>query len=264
MHRILSLLAFALFILEVVFHRELGKKGLISITKVHEGLKLNFDRFDLLRLIELLFLGLILSTKEGNPASSSGQICMVLVALQISRLLGRRILSRWSVLGVLQALEAGLLLTFILLPINHSSSVYTLLPGTMLAIPGGITYALFVSLSASFSISYWIKLYARESSKTYESFPPLADSEGWAEKFSGFSLVAGAFSVAGLILLKNLTVLSVGFAISYALQFSGVLFCRKQTFKGHHPRVHILWGLSCLILYFLAVSGITTVSTLAL
>ncbi len=257
----LSLLVLFLFLVEEIFHQRLGKSGRLStVSTDHYVLKNNFDRYDLLRLLELLFLGLLLSTSEGNPATGHGQLGMMLTGLQISRLFGRRILSRWSVLGVLQALQMILLLSIILVPMKISTDVYPLSPIPLLSLIGGVMYGILVTMVAAFSISYEIKLFARESGKLYEALPPLADSEGWAFKFSKLSVYAGMAGTTGLFLLTGFSILPVLFSTSLLLQFAGVLFCRKKTFNGHHPVAHILWGVSFLLLYFLAVSGITTVS----
>ena len=261
MHRLLGLLVIAMFILEEVFHQKLGKLGRLShIPTNYDPIKSNFDRFDLLRILELLFLGLLLSTNAGNPGSGHGQLTLILVGLQIARLFGRRVLSRWSVLGVLQGIELILLLSFIFLPMKSSSGVLLLSPLSLLALLGGVSYGILISISTAFSISYGIRLFARESSNLYETFPPLAGSESWSFKFSKFSLFSGVAGLTGLFFLRGFSTLSGLFATSLILQFAGVLISRKQTFNGHHPIAHILWGVSFLLLYFLTISGITSVS----
>ena len=260
MHRMLSLLVISMFILEEFFHQRLGKTGrLTPVPFNYDPLKNNFDRFDLLRILELLSLGLLLSTAEGNPGSGHGQLTLMLVGLQIARLFGRRVLSRWSVLGVLQGIELILLLSFISVPMKSSSGVLQLSPLSLLALLGGVFYGILISISTAFSISYGIRLFARESSSLYETFPPLASSESWSYKFSKFSLFSGAAGLVGLFLLWGFSPLSGLFAVSLILQFAGVLISRKQTFNGHHPTAHILWGVSFLLLYFLTISGITSV-----
>ncbi len=261
MHRILSLLVVSMFILEEVLHQKLGKSGRLSTMPAsYDVLKNNFDKFDILRILELLSLGLLLSTAAGNPGSGHGQLTMILVGLQTARLFGRRVLSRWSVLGVLQGIEMILLLAFIFVPMKAASGVIHLSPVSLLALMGGVIYGILISISAAFSISYGIRLFATESSNLYETFPPLASSESWSYKFSKFSLFSGTAGLAGLFLLWGVSQLSVLFAISLSLQFAGVLISRKQTFNGHHPISHILWGISFLLLYSMTLSGITTVS----
>lgn len=262
MYRMLSLLVLFLFILEEVFHQKLGKSGRLSLKPTDITIvRNNFDRFDLVRLLELLLLGLLVSTPSGNPATGHGQLTMMLVGLQIARLFGRRVLSRWSVLGVLQALEVVLLLTIILVPVKSSYGEYPFSPLSLVALIGGVVYSIFVSITTAFSISYGVRLFAPESSRTYDMFPPLAGSESWAAKFSSFSLFAGIAGATGLILTRGISLLPLLFSVSLILQFAGVMLCKKETYNGHHPRAHVLWGVSFLIIYFLAVSGITTISS---
>lgn len=260
MHSVLGFLVAFLFILEEFFHQRLGKAGRLSSIHANSNiLKNNFDRYDLLRILELLLLGLLLSTSEGNPTTGGGQLTVVLTGLQFARLFGRRVLSRWSVLGVVQAFEMGLLLTVILMP-SHSPGGYPPSPLPLLALLGGMVYGILVSIAAAFSLSYGIRLFARESSGLYHNFPPLADSEGWAYKFSMFSLLPGITGAASLFLLNGISLLSVFFSISFILQFAGTLAYRKSTYNGHHPVSNTLWLVSFLILYLLAVTGITTIS----
>ena len=259
MHRILSLLVVSMFILEEIFHQRFRKTGRLKPVPFNNNpLKNNFDRFDFLRSLALLTLGLLLSTSAGNPGSGHGQLIMILVGLQIARLFGRRVLSNWSVLGVLQCIEMILLLSFILLPMELPAETLQISPPSLLALLGGVFYGILISISAAFSFSYGVRLFARESSNLYETFPPLASSESWSYKFSKFSLFPGTAGLAGLFLFWGFSLLSGLFALSLILQFAGVLISQKQTFNGHHPIAHILWGISFLLLYLLIVSGIST------
>ncbi len=260
MHKVLGLLIALLFILEEFFHRKLGKTGRLSAINANTNiLKNNFDRYDLLRILELLMLGLLLSTAEGNPATGRGQLTVILTGLQVARLFGRRVLSRWSVLGIVQSLEMVLLITVVFMH-AYSPGGYLPSPLPVLALLGGIVYGILVSIAAAFSLSYGIRLLAKESGQLYHSFPSLADSESWAYKFSKFSLLPGIAAVVSLFLLKEISLLSVFFSISFILQFAGTLTCRKSTYNGHHPVSNSFWLISFLILYLMAVTGITTIS----
>jgi hypothetical protein len=262
-HRILSLMALVAFLLEEMLHQKMRKAGTLpSAPTDAEVLKHPFDLFDLLRLLELLFLALLLSTPAGNPSTGHGQMCFVLLGLQVSRLFGRRILSRWSVLGVLQAIEVVFLITIFLMPADLSNiSINPVSPWAVIALGGGISYGIFIAVSTAFSISYGIKFYSMESSFSYETFPPLASSESWALRFSVYSLFAGTAAFAGLLLLPELFLFSIFFGLTLVLQFTGVAVGRKTSYRGHHPLSHVLWGISFLILYILIISGISTTGT---
>lgn len=260
MHRILSLFVLILFLIEEMFHQRLGKAGRLPSRPVdYDTIKNNFDRFDLLRILELLLIGLLFSTATGSAATGRGQLALILVGLQVARLFGRRVLSRWAVLGIVQGLEALLLLSIILVPVKTLTAEYPLSPLPALAIIGGGIYGIFVFVSVAFSISYATRLLSRESSSLYDTFPPLVDSENWAYRFSRFSLFFGVTGVAGMFDLGGFSLLPILFSVSLILQFTGTQICRKETFNGHHPVSHILWGISFLILYFLTVSGISTI-----
>lgn len=256
-------MALAAFLAEEFFHQKVRKAGkLPSVPTDEEIARHNLDRFDFLRLLELLFLALLLTTAAANPATGHGQMCMILTGLQISRLFGRRILSRWSVLGVLQAIEMAFLATILLLPSAAvDAGSYIVSPASIFALMGGVFYGIFVSISAAFSISYAIRLLAAESSTFYETFPPLANSESWALRFSVYSLFAGTASVTSLFFVTGLSAPFILLSVSLMLQSAGTFLCRQDSSNGHHPLSHILWTASFLMAFILVVSGSSTMGT---
>ena len=263
MHRLLSLIVVFLIALEELFHQKLGRAGRLPLRPAETGMPgKDFDRFDLLRLLELLFLGLLFSTSAGDTATGHGQLTIVLVGLQTARLFGRRVLSRWSVLGVIQAFELFLLLSILFVPLHLTPGAYPLSPRSLMALGGGIVFSIFVYITAAFSLSYAVRLFAREHSYLYNVFPPLAGSEEWAYKFSAFALPFGIVGAVSLFFLRGVSLLPVLFSLSVTLQSAGVVICRKETFNGHHPVVHILWSISFLVLYFITIAGLTTVDPL--
>jgi hypothetical protein len=264
MHRVvLSLLVVFLIVMEELFRQKPGRAGRLPIRPAETGMPgKDFDRFDLLRLLELLFLGLLFSTSAGNAATGHGQITIVLAGLQTARLFGRRVLSRWSVLWVIQAFELLLLVSILFLPLHLIPEAYLLSPKSLLALVGGMIFSILVYITAAFSLSYGVRLFAREHSHLYNVFPPLAGSEEWAYKFSVFALPSGIVGAVSLFFLRGVSLLPVIFSLSVLLQSLGVVICRKKTFNGHHPVVHILWSISFLVLYFITITGLTTVGPL--
>ncbi len=261
MHKLLSFLVIFLILLEELFHQKLGRTGRMPLRPTDTGMPGNdFDRFDLLRLLEMLFLGLVFSTPAGNTSTGHGQLTVILAGLQTARLFGRRVLSRWSVLGVIQAFELFLLLSILLVPLRLTPETYPLSPLSFLSLAGGMVFSIFVYITAAFSLSYGVRLFAREHSHLYDIFPPLAGSEEWAYKFSKFALPFGIIGAVSLFFLRGVSLLPVLFSLSVVLQSIGVAACRKKTFNGHHPVVHILWGISFMVLYFITITGLTTVT----
>jgi len=257
LHKILSLLALITLFAEEIQHRIMLRRGKLPSAPTEElNNRVTPDRFDVLRLMELFFLSLILSTPAGNPAATQGQLSMILVGLQISRLFGRRILSRWSVLGVLQGLEIFLLVILVLLPFNPDARIEVGLSwDSLLALTGGVLYGIFLSLCTAFSLSYGIKLFSRESSLTYDTFPPLADSENWAVRFATACIYPGAAGAAGLFLISGFSAASILFCLSVLSHSIGLLLSRRPNYSGHHPVSHILWGLAFLLVIALMISG---------
>ncbi len=259
MYKLICLLVLALFLLEELFHRHLGKSGrLHSKPSKNDFIQSNFDRFDLVRLFELLLFGILLSTPAGNVKIGHGQLASILVGLQIARLFGRRILRRWSVLGVLQLVEIFFILSILLIPLKENLHIFQLNPLTVTTLASGILFGILTAMSTTFSISYAVRLFSKESSKLYNKFPPLVNSEEWAYKFSRFSLFTGTVCTITLFLLLGVSTLPLFFLISIILQYSGFFLCRIPNYRGHHTRAHLLWSLSFLILYFLIVFGFTS------
>ncbi len=254
MFGILALVAFAV---EEVFHQKERLRGNLSQDPTDEG-KHNLDVFDYLRLLQLLFLALIMSTPAGNPALPHGQTSIILTGLQIARLFGRKILSRWSVLGVLQALEVVLLFVIVLLPFSPSAADKPpLTPASVAALAGALVYGILISISAAFSISYWVKLFSRENSRVYDNFPPLADSENWSVKFVQKAVYAGILGAAGLFLISGFSLLSLLFALSVVLNGTGLFLAGKSNFSGHHPISHVFWDASFLLVFTMVAFGVT-------
>ena len=248
----------AAFAVEEIIHQRERHRGNLSDEPAIEE-KHTLDLFDILRLLELLFLALLMSTPAGNPAGPHGQTIIILTGLQIARLFGRRILSRWSVLGVLQALEVIVLAMIMLLPLNTGAAEKPpLTPASVAALAGALVYGILISISAAFSVSYWVKLFSRENSRVYDNFPPVADSENWSVKFSQKAVYAGLLGAAGLFLISGLSLLSVLFTLSVVLQGTGLLLAGKSNFSGHHPLSHLFWDASFLLVFFMVVFGATT------
>lgn len=251
----------AAFAIEETAHQRGRSRGTLpDDPTAEEARKQTLDLFDLLRLLELLFLALLMST-AGNPAGPHGQAAIILAGLQIARLFGRRILSRWSVLGVLQALEILILAMLILLPLHPgAANKPPLTAASVAALSGTLVYGVLISISAAFSFSYWVKFFSRENSKTYENFPPLADSENWLVKFSKKAVYSGVLGAAGLFLISGLSTLSLLFALSVVLQGTGLLLARKSNFSGHHPISHLFWDASFLLVFVMVTFGVTNIT----
>lgn len=264
MHNVLALLALVAFSTEESFYHRMKRKNTLPNvpTEEGEGRQLT-DIFDILRLLELLLIALILSTPAGNPANTHGQIAMILAGLQLARLFGRRILAAWSVLGVLQLIEAALLVLFLLTPLSRGNlQRFPLTFQAVLAMAGGVLYAVIIMVCAAFSISYWMKYFAREHTPTYKTFLPLADSESWAVRISRKAIIPGLAGLAGIVLISGLSSMSVFLGVSILLQVSGLLVVKRLASLEHHPLAHVLWTASFLLITGMIVFGATNFAPL--
>ena len=209
---------------------------------------------DFIRLLELLFLGLLLSTDKGNPTTIHGQANVILVGMQFVRCLGKRIIQYQPVLSIVQILQVVSLVTLLALPYSDiPSQNYSSLSTMKLTIFTGIVYAFFCYLSFPFSISFFIKFFSSESSNNFSLLPPIIALEKWCIKLSFYSMFFGLFTAFNLFFKGGISFLSVGFALSLLSQISGIWLARKPIFNGYHIKSHILWSFSALLLYFIAI-----------
>lgn len=262
LHRIFGVLALAAFAMEEVAHQRGIRRGILpEDPTADETAKQKLDHFDVLRLLELLFLVLLMSTAAGNPGGPHGQATIVLSGLQTARLFGRRVLSRWSVLGVLQALEILILALVILLPLHPDTIAKPpLTAASLMALSGTLAYGILISICTAFSISYWVKFFSRENSRAYDSFPPLADSGNWSVKFSRKAFYPGILGTSGLVLVSGVSLLSILFSVSVILQATGLFLAGRSSYSGHNPVSHIFWDASFLLVFAMVLSGITNIS----
>lgn len=254
----------AVFAIEELIYRRMKRRNALPSSPMEGGEgRRTTDTLDVLRLVELLLIALLLSTPAGNPALAQGQMAMILAGLQLARLFGRRILAAWSVLGVLQLIEAVLLLLFLLLPLPENSVQRAdLTPRAFLALAGGVLYTVMVMVCASFSISYWVKYFAKEHSLPFTAFPPLAESEAWAVRTSRKSILPGLAGLSGIALITGLSAISVLLGVSILLQTSGLLVVKRLASREHHPLAHVLWTASFLLITGMIGFGITSFAPL--
>ncbi len=264
MHKIIVILVLFLFLLEDI----LQLKTLFSI-KVFP----KFDRelsyknklisLDFLRLLQLLFLGFLLSTYAGNPTTVHGQINVILAGMQFIRFLGKRIIQYQSILGIIQILQVISLVTLLILPFeNLFSQDYSLSLTMKLTIFAGLIYAFFSILILPFSISFFVKLLSSESSSNFTLFPPLFELEKWCIKLSSYSIFFGISTAFILFFNSGLSFLSIGFIVSVICQTAAVWLSRKPIFNGFHSTSHILWSISALLLYLLTIYRVTSITNL--
>ncbi len=255
MHKIIIISILFLFLLEDTLQLQtLFKIKFLSKYDKEISKKNRLIGLDFIRLLELLFLGLLLSTDKSNPTTVHGQINVILVSLQFVRSLGKRIIQYQPVLSIIQILQVISLVTLLTLPYNNfSSQSYSNLSTMKLTIFTGLIYTFFCFLAFPFSISFFVKFLSSESSSNFSLLPPIIALEKWCIKLSFYSMFFGVFTAFNLIFKGGISSLAIGFAISVLCQIAGVWLARKPIFNGYHIKSHILWSFSALLLYFVAI-----------
>lgn len=258
----LAILALAAHIIEEFAHRRGIRKGMIPASPPENpDAAMKLDLLDIIRLLELVFLALLLSTGKGNPAGPAGQTALMLTGIQTCRIFGRRILSRWSVLGVLQALEIFLILLAIILPgASRTIEGAPVSPQAIIALSGSVLFGILATVCAAFTVSYAIKYFAQEGSGAFEAFPPLADSESWAVRVSAAAFWCGAAGATGILLLDGFGWPGILFSCAVLMHASGYALSRKVSYRGHHPVSNVLWGASFLVLVAILALGLSNLA----
>jgi len=255
MHKIIIISILFLFLLEDTLQLQTLFK-IKFLSKYDKEISSNnrLIGLDFVRLLELLFLGLLLSTDKGNPTTIHGQINVILVGMQFIRCLGKRIIQYQPVLSIIQILQVISLVTLLTLPYSvFPSQSYSYLSTMKLTIFTGLIYAFFCYLSLPFSISFFIKSFSSESSSSFSLLPPIIALEKWCIKLSIYSMFFGVFTAFNLFFKGGISFLAVGFTVSLLCQITGVWLAKKPIFNGFHMKSHMLWSLSALLLYFVAI-----------
>jgi len=155
------------------------------------------------RMIQLFLTMLLFAVAAGTTGhrflvERLGQICALILLLQLVRIVGRRIIDRWVVLTVLGVEQAVLLL---LVPfLGRTAPPATGVGG--LGWLGGAAAVLgtaALSISFAFATAFLIKLRIPERSGLFYELPPLVVAEAWARRLSTASTVLFLTSFAAFL-----------------------------------------------------------------
>jgi hypothetical protein len=132
-----------------------------------------------------------------------GQVCALIILLQLVRIVGRKVIDRWIVLTILAAEQAVLLLIVIFLgPVTPEGAEVVGLE--WLGGAAAILATAALSISFAFALSFLIKLKIPERSGLFYELPPLVVAESWIRRLSSasiwlFVVSTGAFLATALM-----------------------------------------------------------------
>ncbi|MFO7950444.1 MAG: hypothetical protein R6U36_08765 [Candidatus Fermentibacteraceae bacterium] len=185
-----------------------------------------------------------------------GQVCALIMLIQLVRMLGRRVIDRWIVLTILGAEQAVLLLVVIFLePVTPERTELAGLE--WLGGAAAILATAALSISFAFALSFLIKLKIPERSGLFYELPPLVVAEHWVSRLSMASTWLFVVSFGAFLA----TVLMEGMAMwpfiwvgcITALLLGSRLAARRPA--AYHPGLAVMLVLANLGALALIVSG---------
>ncbi len=185
-----------------------------------------------------------------------GQVCALIILLQLVRTVGRKVIDRWIVLTILGAEQAVLLVVVIFLEpvIPPETAVGGL---ERLGGAAAILATAALSVSFAFALSFLIKMKIPEGSGLFYELPPLVVAENWVKRFSLASTWLFVVSSAAFLttaLLKDIALrpfIWVG-CVTLLLLASRLASRRPATY---HPGLAVLLTLANLGALVLIASG---------
>ena len=185
-----------------------------------------------------------------------GQVCALVLLLQLVRIVGRKVIDRWVVLTILGIEQACLLLAVPFLnPVTPEQAEVVGLQ--WLGGASAVLATAALSISFAFALSFLIKLKIPERSGLFYELPPLVVAESWARRLSLLSTVIFMISFASFLAAAighstdNLAAVVVG-GIS-ALLLGSRLASRRSA--AHHPGLAVMLVLANLGALGLILSG---------
>jgi len=264
-----------LLVVEEAFHQFYRRTGLLntagSVDPVDSGKQRTAtSRLALIRWLQLVAMGVLFitvgdQTNSGFLVCTKGQMVAVIAAMQVFRIIGRRIISRWIVLGVLQLQQVILLVTLPFTKTLNSLGGIEPVHSVTLWISGlsGIVSGAVLAIAFSFSVTYLLRLWSGEKNSRFDEYPPLVYSEAWTRRLTIMALLPVFVTVAGLSILSAARhmlepALIPAVLVLACLTVALDLFRNKRGF--HHPAANILITISVLIVFIASLTGYTTFS----
>jgi len=198
---IIILILIFLLILEEILHRlnrgssfmnvdlagdsveQVEQKGAGSITKL-----LAWMRIVQLFVFALLFAVIAALSGVRVMYTVSGQLAGLVLLIQVVRILHRKVINQWAVLGVTVTLQVLLLVLLLISSITPGNSIQvsTHEAGWIVSLMSFIVLFL-LSVTMSFTGTFYLRLLSREGSGFYYFMPSLAYSEYWIKRLTRIS-----------------------------------------------------------------------------
>ncbi len=247
---IIIFILFFLLLLEEIFYR-------LSRGSSYRNIDLTVDSVDeragtgrftrllsWIRVTQLLVFALLWAVTAALSGvrvmyTADGKLAGLLLLIQVVRILNRKIINQWAVLGVTMILQV--LLLILLLPGGLTPETFidtdTGESGWILSLVSFVLLFL-LSITFPFSVTYFLRLFAREGSEFFYSLPTVAYSEYWIRRITRVSAHVAVFPFLFQVFLivkyeypPGTVILHT--VILFVLIFSTYFFRNRS--KLHHP-----------------------------
>jgi hypothetical protein len=214
-----------------------------------------------IRMIQLILLGFLFAFIAAHTGvrlmyTPAGQLACLLLLMQVMRILNRKVINQWAVLGVTVVLQGMLLVVLLITGLSPtSSSPY--IKGEWLMSMASFVVLFLLTVTIPFASTYYLRYLSREGSSFYYFLPPLIYSEYWIRRFTR---ITTGVAMAVLIMLVILTISyqyplvpSLVHMLTVMILLTAVTLFRNAS-KMHHPAaislvvlvwlVRLIWLLS--------------------
>lgn len=197
-----------------------------------------------MRMLQLFLFGVLFAIAAAYAGfrliyTPAGQLSALLLLTQVVRILNRKVINKWSVLGatvIVQCLLLFLLLLTGLVP--GGPLVSSDVPGRWMLSFASFAVLFLLTVTVPFTGTYYLRLAAREGSGSYRLLPTLVYSEYWIRRLT--RVTAGV--ALGVVLLLAFLVVGYGYPMIPSLIHMAtvmLLLTALSLFRNgsklHHP-----------------------------
>jgi hypothetical protein len=219
-----------------------------------------------MRLVELAVLAVVFAMAAASSGlvilfTTSGQLAGLTLLLQLARIITRKVVDQWTVLRAVLIIQAVLLALLAVYGLESGGEVvppYRSMNWLMTSL--SFFGLFFLSISAAFCCTYYMRLASREGSPFYYSLPPLSFSEYWIRRMIRAASIVTAFTFllhAVLYLMADYPIGSVVLQCVLLTAMMPALLLFNNSKRLHHPRAVLLAALGWILNMAWMLAGFT-------
>ncbi len=196
-----------------------------------------------IRIVQLFVFGLlfaIIAALSGTRVicTSPGQLAGLTLLIQVVRILHRKVINQWAVLGVTVILQVLLLVILMISGITSEPIQATVHEASWIVSLMSFIVLFLLSVTMSFTATFYLRLLSREGSGFYYFLPSLTYSEYWIERLTRISAVSALLSLIMVVFLIINNGYPVGTSILQlvlVLFLFTAMFLSRSRLKLFHP-----------------------------